>query len=157
MATLEYLVAEGKLERYVVDLEFGEQPERYIYANPVIASWFEGPLRAAKRDRGRNLLPLEQVDEALYEFVRGDPMVYGTDCRKLEPHTEAIWELKTTDVRIFGWFPRKSTFLMVGGALRADLSKFAAFKPYIDSVIRFRSALCLDDPKALKGDLLDVI
>lgn len=148
---------EGKLKRYEVDLEPCDEPNRYLYAAPTLVSWFDGPLAVAHRDRGRNLTPREQVEEGFYEFIKGDPMAYGKDCRKLDPLNRHVWELKTTDVRIFGWFPRIATFVMVGGAMRADLTDFASYKPHIDRVVRFRSALRLDEPKALEGGFRDVI
>jgi len=157
MATLEHLVVQGRLKRYRVELEHPDQPVRYLYAAPAVESWFTDTLASAPCDRGRNLTPSEQVDECLYEFVRGEPLAYGHRCRKLEPIARGVWELKTTDVRIFGWFPKRATFLMVCGEMKVRLPHFKAYQPYVAHVVTFRDHLDLDDPKALTGGIRDVL
>lgn len=132
-------------------------PCRYIYAAPGFASWFQDVLPTLPTNRGRNLSPPEQVNEGFYEFVVGHEMIYGEDCRKLEPVGEHVWELKTTDVRVFGWFPRRSTFVAVAGAMKKNLKKFKNYQPFIASVVTFRDALPLDDPKLLTGGPADVL
>jgi hypothetical protein len=157
MATLEQLVREGTLKRYHVDLEPDEQPARYLYATPEFESWFANVLSGVPRDRGRDLTPAEQVDQCFYEFIVGEPMAYGLDCRKLDPLMDHVWELKTIDVRIFGWFPKKATFLMASGELKLRLRSFKAYAPYVKQVVSIRNAMPLDPPKALEGGFQNVI
>ena len=88
-------------------------------------------------------------------------MEYGQDCKKLHPLMNSVWELRTSDVRIFGWFPRRSTFVAVGGAMKRDLKGDAErkdpYQPFINEVVTFRAKLMLDNPKSLTGRLEDVL
>jgi hypothetical protein len=151
MATLEHLVASGKLTKHAPDLERLELPERVVYFSPEFETWIAGTLPTLPRDRGRDLLPFEQVEQLLYDFVIGRPMVYSVDYRKLDPHPQHVWELKTEDIRLFGWFPRKCHFVIVAGIQKKSIPKAKDYAPLIQSVVQFRDALDLDAPKALAG------
>lgn len=157
MATLGYLADSGQLIRHTADLEGHEQPVRLVYFAPEFAVWLSADLRGRKRDRARDLSPLEQVEQALYDFVIGRPLAYGRDCRKLDPLTADIWELKTEDVRIVGWAPRPACFIAVCGCMKKDLPKFKDYAPLIQAARDFREALDLDPPKAMQGVVLNEV
>lgn len=157
MATLDHLVAAGSLVRHDADLEWPDQPKRFVYFAPKALAWIQATLRVMKKDRGRDLEPYEQVEQALYEFVSGLPLAYGQDCRKLDPMVAAVWELKTEDVRLIGWAPRKSTFLVVCGCMKKHLTKFKDYAPLISETQTFRDALDLDEPKAITGVTLNAV
>jgi hypothetical protein len=157
MATLEHLCAAGKLRRHVPDLEDLELPERVMYFAPEFEAWASSTLKAALRDRGRDLTPYEQAELICYEFIIGRPMAYSVDYRKLDPHGAQVWELKTEDVRIFGWFARKAHFVAVGGALKKDLRKAKDYTPHIQKVAKFRNILDLNEPKAITGVTRDAV
>ncbi len=65
MATLNYLVDTGKLIRHDADLEDNEQPARFVYFAPAFVVWLNTDLRTRKRDRARDLVPLDQVEQVL--------------------------------------------------------------------------------------------
>src|ERR1700690_2334695 len=102
MATLEHLVAVGKLEKHEPTLERGDFPDRHVYFAPVAAVWMTATLWHAARDRSRNLSPFEQVDQLLYDFVVGRPLVYDSQRKKLDPYTQHVWEFKTHEVGLIG-------------------------------------------------------
>src|SRR5262249_38215357 len=106
----------------------------------------------------RRLTPFEQVDQKLRDFVLGLPMAYEVDRKQIEGHPYFIWELKTVDIRVFGWFASKGVFVAVAGAMRRNLKP--ANKKYsrqIDRTVAFRSALDLDEPKFIKGVTADEV
>jgi|SRR5580658_1463456 hypothetical protein len=157
MATLVQLTEKGKLKEYVVELEPSQQPERYVYAAPEVEEWFANVLSQAARDLGRNLWPYEQVEGLLHDFVAGEILVHTDTYRQLEPLYQSVWELRTVDVRIFGWFPRRCTFLMVCGALKKTIPRARDYRPFIQRVLDFRATLPLDEPKAVIGGFRDVL
>ena len=157
MATLEQLAAGGQLIRHEPDFEQWEMPSRFILYPPEFPGWYEGDFKNAPRVRGRNLSPYEQAEQILYEFMLGRPMAYDVDYKKLGPLGQHVWELKTPDVRIFGWFARRRYFVAVRGELKDKIPNAKLYGPYIESVVNFRTALDLDLPKAVTEIAKDAI
>lgn len=151
MATLAYLTAAGTLVRHDADLEADELPVRFVYLAPEVAVWIATALRIATRDRSRNLTPYEQVEQLLYEFAVGRPMTYHYHFHTLDPIGYFVWELRTTDVRLIGWFPRKATFVVTSGCLKSELQQRRSYTPHVQKAVAFRNALDLDPPKAITG------
>jgi len=157
MATLEHLIATGKLKKHEPDLEDAELPERVVCFTPELDTWLYDVLRIASRDRGRDLTPFEQTEQIFYDFVIGRPMAYSIHIRQLDPLRQHVWELKTTDVRILGWFPKKAHFVAVCGALKKVIPRAKHYAPLINSVVDFRATLDLDEPKSIEGATLNVV
>lgn len=151
MATLEHLVAAGKLKKHDPDLDDDELPTRIALFTPEFDTWLVTTLVNAPKDRNRNLRPFEQAEQILFDFAIGRPMAYGLHYRKLDPLAQHVWELKTEDVRLFGWFPQRAHFIAVCGSLKNAIRKARDYAPFIQKVIDFRTALELDEPKAITG------
>jgi len=151
MATLAHLLVAGKLHSYTPMLEPHEMPSRFVYFTPEARAWFEHTLMVAPSDRGKHLSPVEEADLLLTDFVIGRPMAYSLDYRKLDPLGHHVWELKTIDVRLIGWFPRKATFIAVCGRLKRELKRAGLYQPCILHTTWFRANLDLDEPRAITG------
>ena len=151
MATLALLADEGKLKRHEPDLERNEFPERFVYFAPEVNAWLQATLKRAAKDRNNNLFPYEQAEQLLYDFAIGRPMAYGQHYRKLDPLMQHIWELKTEDVRLIGWFAKRRHFVVVCGRLKKELPRAKLYTPCIQCSIWFRANLDLDQPKAVTG------
>ncbi len=151
MATLAHLVATGNLAAHEPDLDDDELPDRAVYFAPAFDAGFGAQLVSVGCLHGRKITPYEQVEQILYEFIIGRPMTYGIHYRKLDPVMSHVWELKTPDVRLFGWFPRKSNIVIVCGDLKDNLTNFKSYAPFIAQVVAFRDVLDLDEPKAITG------
>jgi hypothetical protein len=152
MATLEHLWAEGTLIRFEADLEPREMPNRIIYMAAEFDAWIEDILYDEQPDdEDRAIDPYEQVESIFDDFVKGRPMVYGVHKKLLRPETKGVWSLRTPDVRVFGWFPARGTFLAVCGDMKRNLKKPTAYRAHIDRVADLRDALPLDEPKSIPG------
>lgn len=151
MATLEQLELGGQLHRYDAVLEHWEMPDRCVTHTSDFWQWFETVLKQVPCKRGRNVSPYEQVEQIFFDFIIGRPMAYSVNYRRLEPLHQNVWELKTVDVRIFGWLTRKRHFLAVCGDLKDNLTSGKLYKPHIKNVFDFREGLNLDEPKAIPG------
>jgi hypothetical protein len=150
MATLEQLESGGQISRHDAELETWELSKRMISFTSNFGKWLS-QLKSAPKKRGRTLTPFEEINQSFFAFVMGKPMAFGVDYRKLEPHGNHVWEFKTLEMRVFGWFPRKAHFLAVCGEFKDNLPNNKAYKPFIEQVIKFREALALDEPKAILG------
>ena len=82
-----------------------------------------------------------QLEQEFHGFRYGFGLTFGTDTRRLEPVDSSVWELKTPDLRIFGWFPAVNYFVAHLGEAKANLTDWDSYKPYVDEVVRFRESL----------------
>jgi len=151
MATIAILEKTGDLLPYEPDFEANEFPTRWIHQAPSFATWLEITLRAERADAERNLSPYEQVEQLLYSYALGRTMIYARDRRLLTPVGLHVWELKMPDVRLFGWLPQRRHFIAVCGEMKRRLRDNASYRPFLDQVVAFRTALNLDPPKFLTG------
>jgi len=55
--------------------------------------------------------PLAQATDELQGFCDGRIYRFGPDFHPLDPLQHDTWELKTPDVRIYGWFPVRDFFI----------------------------------------------
>jgi len=161
MATLHELVETGYLEPLDAELEADEQPERLLYATPEFAAWVAATLPTLARDWDGKQDPWEQVDDLLSRFVAGDALSHGRpggDLAELEPLDHDVWELRTTDIRIFGWFVCRDVFVAVAGDTAERVKRIRLYAGYRDEVARTRERLPLDKPKrVIGGDIGDVV
>lgn len=156
MATLEHLADSDKVIRHEPDLEDDEFAERYAYFAPAFDVSLSA-LRAIGCLHGRKLTPYEQTERILYDYVIGVRLAYGSDYHPLDPLGFHTWELKTPDVRLFGWFPRRRHFIIVCWRLKDDLKPAAKYASPIQEVVDFRNLLDLDEPKAVTGVRADEV
>src|SRR5882762_6114251 len=104
MATFDRLLTEKKLITVNLKLSRGQFPERKIYAYPECIEWMRN--QVPKMTTGRvasDFTPLEQLVQRFRQWIAGDPMEYGRMFHDMEPRAEDVWEMKTADLRIFGW------------------------------------------------------
>jgi hypothetical protein len=151
MATIPALENAGALLSYDPDFEADEFPTRWVHQAPEFVSWLANVLPHELPEGGRISTPYEQVEQRLYEYCLGRPMTYDRDRKVLAPQHHYVWEIKTPDVRLFGWLPAPRHFIAVCGEMKARLAPNAKYKPFIDRVVAFRDNLDLDLPKFLTG------
>lgn len=157
MATLEDVCASGLLLRFDAELDEGEEARRWLYVTPEFDRWLTADLPTLPRDRGRNLAPVGQLDVLFHDFVVGHPMAYAPDRTSVKPLTSNVWELKSEDVRVFGWFAKRRHFVAVAAAMRKDLKPATRYRLFIDRVCAVRAALPLDEPKSTTGVAADAV
>lgn len=158
MATILQLVLAGELDRYDPQLRRGQQLERAIYASQRLKNWMLNDLPGLVSDRQVEQSPREQVDARLAVFCSGGVISYTEHLHEIGHVKDGVWEIKTADVRIFGWFHARDCFIGHIADTKHRILEHHLYYGYSGEVVRFRNALDLDEPKFIIGsDPKDVI
>jgi hypothetical protein len=161
MATLAELIACGELFEIEPDLDPGVQPFRYLYAVPGFRRFLEG-VQNLESAWNIEQTPAEQLDDLLAEFLGTEPLTVSWRFGPIYPAPgkpwPGVWELKTPDLRIFGWFPVQNKFIAVNGCDAQKVKEYRLYGGFRDEVVRCRGHLPLDEPKYVAGeDFSDVV
>lgn len=158
MATIRELCRLGELIPITVPLKRFEHDMRFVYASPECRRWFDKELRNLIAVDSSNLPPRQQFAMLLKDFITGKSFDHPRDFRRLRPVAEDVYELKTPDLRVFGWFPVRDTYIAVTAccldevkSLNIDRPKFDPYLRFIELVINYREKLDMDEPKYTKG------
>lgn len=99
---------------------------RRCYVSTLIEAWLVSDASLGK-DWG-DISYRAQVESRLSAFVEGAALATmnwdkpDPAFRKLTPQAANVWELRTTDIRIFGWFPAdQNTWVAVEAVRKKDL------------------------------------
>jgi hypothetical protein len=153
MATLLDLAANGLLSKLDAQLEPPQQELRMLYAGPKLVAWIKDALPALESTWKIEQSPAEQLDDLMQLFCSGEPLTYDWQFKSLTHVANGVWELKTADIRVFGWFHKKDCFVGVIADMADRIKKYRLYESYSRvEVVRFRDALDLDAPKFVPGD-----
>ena len=75
-----------------------------MFCLPRFQDWVTGELLAYGSTWKIEVSPQEQLGQLVDDFVAGEVLTVGWQFKALNHHGAGIWELKTADLRIFGWF-----------------------------------------------------
>jgi hypothetical protein len=161
MATIDNLLKIRTLIRVTVPLGRGQFHDRKFYAYPECVEWMRNEVPKMVTGRLRSdFSPKEQLIERLRQWMSGDPMAYGRMFKDMEPRTDEVWEMKTADLRLFGWIYRPREFIAVCGGYADDYKEPTKTKNYADdrrAVVRARDALPLDGDKLAIGEFDELV
>ncbi len=160
MATLRMLEDSGVIVRIDPGLEPNELINRCLYGTTDFMQWLENELPNIEYNpMYADLTPMEQVAAMFSEYVTG--MNFSTDRRfKKLNRTPSfnVWELKTEDVRIFGWVPQKDHFICACADSAPKIKQHDLYEGYMGQTKRVMDGMDLDEPKYLEGmEYSDVI
>lgn len=109
---------------------------------PSLTSFFES-----------EITPIEQLDEFMANFCAGEVLTFQRQFRPLVHIDKGVWELKTRDLRLFGWFHKRDCFVC---SAIDDATKVKGpprlYNGYRDQAGHDRDTLDLDEPKFVQGD-----
>jgi hypothetical protein len=163
MATLHILAgrAPPALHKIEVPLDRGEQPERLIYGFPEFTRWITEDLPSLETGRLKAAdKPREQLDNVLYRWIAGKDVAYGKMFKDLMPGREEVWEMKTADLRVFGWMYRPRIFIAVFGDYadsykgRNPSANYTTARNWVKTA---RDSLDIDRPKFATGSFDDLV
>lgn len=152
MATLAELCDSGILDT-IDPLEPDELPWRTLYGTMEFLTWLDQVLPNLEHNpMYASLTPLEQVFALFAEYVSGDDFFSDRRFKKLNWKPDRyVWELKTDDVRIFGWAPKKDAFICCFGDAKDRIVIEDSYGRYIAQTVYVRDHIELNEPKCLTG------
>lgn len=95
--------------------------------------------------------PTQQFDALMDQYLTGEAMDYGTSIKVLAPTDKHVWEMKTQDLRLFGWFYKKGIFIATALDLADRVKGPNLYNGYRDEAVRVRSEIDLRPPKCIEG------
>lgn len=155
MATIHTLAASGAVKRVHLDLPRREFEDRFIYLSEQAHAWLSDTLPELHSIHpDADLSPHEQVFHLFRSFIIGRSVKHWHALHIMHPDDMGVWELKTLDVRLIGWFPVIDHFV-IGRADSMERCKTHKLYPgYRDETVRLRETLGLDTPTFVPGGAL---
>jgi hypothetical protein len=152
MPTITDLVDNGAIVKIDVELAPHDQPLRLLYGTPQFIAWLQGILDGAKPALllGHSS-PAEQIDDLFHSFLSGEHLVFTRQFRVVRAEENAVWELKTPDIRIFGWFMAKDCFVAVFGNWTDIIKEHDLYRGYRIAIRRLRRELDIDATLCVRG------
>lgn len=125
---------------------------RRIYLLPRAHKWLSEVLPVTDSNWKIEESPAEQLDALIYEFCSGKQLPIVRRFKALVHLGDGVWELKTADLRLFGWFVRKDCFVVSDCETALKVKENTMYKPYCQQAVRLRDQLNLNEPKFITGD-----
>jgi hypothetical protein len=147
------------ITRIFIPLGRGEFDEREFHALPSFMLFLKQRLPGSSTGvLAARESPSDQMNTVLRKWNTGKPMAQGRAFAIMRPTPKFVWEMKTADLRIFGWIYRPKVFVAAFAGF-ADDYKSQNGKPPIESyaaardrVLWIRDRLDLDPPPFVKGN-----
>lgn len=152
MATISSLVGDDALIKIDPQLEPNEQEHRLIYALPSVIPRLADELPGWSSVWQIEQTPQQQLDALFEIFCSGEALVFDLRFKPLTHLGDGVWELKTSDLRLFGWFPAKDVFIFPCIDLAGKIKTYNLYAGYAGEVVRQRSKFPLDEPKFVPGE-----
>lgn len=153
MATLDELDRQGLVEKVEIEnLRRLEFEDRQIYLFLEVKTWLEETVPDMAPFYGENIAPIHQAFGLFKDFITGVEFDEGEMFWRMRPAEDDIYELRTADLRFFGWFYRPKVIILARGDTFERLHTYQGMHAgYRDEVRRLRDAIPLDEPKFVVG------
>jgi hypothetical protein len=153
MATPLQLHNAGTLYKYDPELPAKQAEIRKFYASKRMQQWVTNELPKLESTWKIEQSPQEQLSELLDDiYCPGEPLTFDRQFKPLRYIEDGIWELKTADLRVFGWFFAKDCFVASAANQTNIIKQLHLYIPYGQEAIRLRNQLDLNSPKFVPGD-----
>ncbi len=159
MPTPSDAVAEGLLHKIDGGLDAAEQEQRLLYAMPRAVQWMNDKLEGLDADgyHENAQSPMLQADDLFYTFVSGGVIEGDWPPHVMRPPREGVWELRTADLRFFGWFWRKGVFIISAVDQAARCKKFSLYAGYRNQCVKDRRGFGFDEPSFVEGESINEV
>lgn len=158
MTTIGDCIKAKLLQAVKVRLLPHQQTMRTLVATPRSIEWMSTVLRTLVTDGYVDgaVTPLEQAATLFNRFIAGEdfnpPLPH-----EMDPKGHGIWEVRTADLRFFGWFPAKGTFVLSAVATKADCKDHGLYAGYFNQAVADRARINLMGGSYVAGGMNDVI
>lgn len=152
MATLIELARQGLLLKLSLKLDRYEFEHREMWLTVNVRDWFADELPVLTPYREGDIHPAQQIRAMLRDFLTGEEFDEGRMFRRMQPYERDVFELKTPDVRIFGWFYKPRVFIASHVCTMEKAHAAPGIHNYFrDETVKARDAIELDPPKWVYG------
>lgn len=146
------MVERGDIAPIEVELAEREQPLRALYGTPGFIAWLRERLNdTSPSPLFADVTPAEQLDDLFYTFVSGRRLLYNKQFRAIRAERNAVWELKTPDLRVFGWFLVRDCFVGVFGDWADRIKDHNLYRGYRLEIRRLRRHLGVEQTLCVTG------
>jgi hypothetical protein len=114
---LDELIKEGRLSSVAVILGPRDQINRRLYWTTEFEQWCRQMCKSPPKTRSLIDVPT-QINAAFAEFVTGRPLSSGL-ARCDPPRGQALWRIKTPDLRLYGWADEEQCMILAIGELKS--------------------------------------
>jgi hypothetical protein len=114
MSTIFDLLQKGRLKAVILGLLDEEIPERGLFGTSRLFTFLEKDLPSIP-SRDVTLSAEEQLANLFGRYLTNRPLILRSPISPLRHLRNAIWEFKTLDVRVFGWFVAKDAMVIDAG------------------------------------------
>lgn len=157
MLTLKSPYAELSAAGYdTLDVELERSAWRQIWVSPVFMTWWTDELPNLAPD-GDIRDPLSQLVAFSARFIEGEPVLIkasddsGEGVRLMRPDESGVWEICSSDTRVFGWFCGQDIFVAVNAGYTKTIKDLRLYSGYRDEVVTHRNRLKIPDPSYVDG------
>jgi hypothetical protein len=157
MATVLELALAQRLSKLDPGLDPGEREWRWIYGFPQFKARVIDELPSWKSDWDVSESPNQQFDSLADTFCSGATLTFRNQFHILSPAGKGVWELKTADLRLFGWFWKKDGFIATNLFLASYVKQHKLYDGLVGEAVRLRDSLDLTEPKFVPGEDPNVV
>ncbi|MCE4226954.1 hypothetical protein HCU64_24750 [Methylobacterium sp. C25] len=146
MEALAKPLRDGAITPIEIELGPRELPMRQLYGTRGFLAWLDERARGHEPSTiESDITPLEQIDDLFYRYVAGRTLTHRREFRCVKVERNPVWEFKTPDVRIFGWFPMKDCFVAVYGDSADRVKDHDLYRGYRLEVRRIRREMGIEE------------
>lgn len=158
MSTVQECVVKGLLVRISGRLRAHQQPMRVLLSTERAVTWMKSELHNLDSDGyvPGALRPRDQAAILFNQFVAGDDLP-DPQPHEMKPLGNGIWEIRTADLRFFGWFPQRGIFVISAIAAATSCKDRKLYEGYYDQARSDRSAIDLMGGSYIAGGTNDVL
>lgn len=160
MSTVETLIASGELDRIEVDLPARNQLVRTFLGAKAFRDELPALLELPKKKYSQDT-HMEQFYAIMVKYLSGQRMSVlpsWEDIKILSPVVDGIWEFRTLDIRMFGWFSAVDTFIAHRVLDKDFVQNHKLSTGLATATAYYRSTLGLDPPVFVASDRIqDVV
>ncbi len=129
------------LEMYEFERPGSSRLWRRVYLTRRFVLWASQDLKTCTVSDPSQPIPPAQLKAELDAFCIGKKVLtVERDFHCLRPEHHCVWELKTPDLHLFGWFIEKNWMILHSAADKNVLrfGGFAAYRPFVEDVVLCR-------------------
>ncbi|CAN7256948.1 hypothetical protein [Neorhizobium tomejilense] len=152
MATLEELETAGVLKRVRIRIALPDRERRSLWVMPAVENWIRKELKELVAFEPTDISPELQARGLFKMFIAGEALSEGEEFRLMRPMEHDVYELRSADLRFFGWFYRPSVFIAVAADTMERVHTISGLSSgYRNAVSAARASINLDPPKYIEG------